>query len=693
MEMTQDRLAATRPFPYDAHYAPSGDGSAASVQPIMQFDTSSAQPASSAPSPIADRYARMATIGLALLALVTLAIYWRGLGGPFLLDDGVTFPIIERWLAGQATFAETVLGRGSALTGRPVAMGSFALSAALGGFEPFSFKLGNLIIHLLCGLLVWQLLRRLLALDPRLSGQARLLATIASGIWLLHPIQVSTVLYSVQRMAQLSTLLVLAAVLVYLIARQELAAGQARPARSKLFLTFPLLVLLGLLSKQNAAVAPLICAVVEWTCFKRDGVAVRPVRIFFGLFLFAPAVAVLASLLFAPQWLLGGYSEWDFTLAQRLLSEPRALMAYLGNIVLPHGPGLGVYTDDFAISTGLFSPISTATSIVALVAISVAAWAWRASAPSACLGWFFFLAAHAVESTFLPVELYYEHRNYLPLVGLALALMGLAALLPPRLLSRPGYSLQLLGVTALAIAALATITSSRVSVWQRMDTIAAEGVREHPHSLRALYDQSGALLGRGDLRGNIALMESLAASRDPRRRWLGRINLITARCRAGMASDRAALDAIAAQSPPSATVFEVQALRLLARFNAAQGCGFESHELAGAIVRTIEAMPSQPESSRPKWLTRLLAAEIYASIGDLAAAQAQAQVAWTASGDLPTGILLAKILAARGSGEDAIRVLSELERRMKPYDSLGQSELQVIRRMLAAAPASNAPAR
>ena len=650
----------------------------------MRFDASSAPPASAVPAPTDVAYARLAAIGLTLLVLAAAAIYWRGLSGPFLLDDGVTFPVIQRWLAGQASFAEAVLGRGSPLAGRPVAMASFALTSTLGGFEPFSFKLGNLVVHLLCGLLVWQLLRRLLALDPRLSAQAPLLATIASGLWLLHPLQVSTVLYSVQRMAQLSTLLVLAAVLVYLVARQEIATGQLRPARSKLFLTFPLLVLLGLLSKQNAAVAPLICAAIEWTCFKRDGAAARPVQAFFGLFLFAPALVALASLAFAPQLLLGGYSEWDFTLAQRLLSEPRALMAYLGHIALPYGPALGLYTDDFAASTGLLSPISTLSSIVALIAISVAAWFWRASAPSACLGWFFFLAAHAVESSFLPVELYYEHRNYLPLVGVALALVGLTALLPQRLRSRPGYRLQLLGAAALAIAALATITSSRVSVWQRMDTIATEGVREHPHSLRALYDLSGVLLARGDLRGNIALMESLAAIPDPRRRWLGRHNLITARCRAGLPADRAALDAIAAQAPPSSTVFEIQALRLLGRFNAARGCGFEAREFADTVVRTLAATPTQPESSRPKWLTRLLAAEVYASVGDLAAAQTQAEIAWAASGDLPTGALLAKILAARGATDGALRVLAELERRMKPYDSLGQSELAAIRQMLAA---------
>ncbi|UHQ22568.1 hypothetical protein LVB77_18235 [Lysobacter sp. 5GHs7-4] len=647
-------------------------------------ESASAVPTPASPVSADGRYARMAAFALAALALATFAIYWRGLTGPFLLDDGVTFPVIERWLAGQASYAEAVLGRGSPWAGRPVAMASFALNAALGGFAPFSFKLGNLLIHLLCGVLVWQLLRRLLALDPRLSGQARLLATIASGLWLLHPIQVSTVLYSVQRMAQLSTMLVLAAVLVYVLARQELAAGQTRPARSKLFLTFPLLVLLGLLSKQNAAVAPLLCTVVEWGCFKRDAAASRPLRAFFGVFLLAPAALALLSLAVAPQWLLGGYSEWAFTLPQRLLSEPRALMAYLGQIVLPHGPSLGLYTDDFATSTGLLSPVSTLSSIVALVAISVAAWAWRAAAPSACVGWFFFLAAHAVESTFLPVELYYEHRNYLPLAGLALAAVGLTALLPERLQARPAYRLQVLAVAALAIVSLAAITASRVSVWRSMDTIASEGLREHPQSLRARYDFSGVLLARGDLRGNIALMQNLAASPDLRQRWLGRINLITARCRAGQVSDRGALAELVAQAPPSTTVFDVQALRLLARFNAAQGCGFESRELAAAIVRVLDAMRAQPESSRPKWLLRLLAAEIYAGTGDLAASRAQAERAWTASGDLPTGTLLAKVMAAQGADASAIAVLGELERRMKPYDSRGQAELAAIRAMLAA---------
>ncbi|SFK41695.1 hypothetical protein [Lysobacter sp. cf310] len=625
---------------------------------------------------------RLASIGFALLALATLAIYWPGLNGPFLLDDGVTFPPIQRWLAGQASLAEAVLGRGSQLTARPVAMASFALSAMLGGDTPFSFKLGNLILHVLCGLLVWQLVRRLLELDPRLAARAPFLATIASGLWLLHPIQVSTVLYSVQRMAQLSTALVLAAVLLYLLARRELAEGRVRSALFKLFVTFPLLVVLGLLSKQNAAVAPLICLAIELSYFGFAGKG--PVRAFFAAFVLLPGTAVLASLLLAPDWLLGGYAEWDFSPMQRLLSEARALTSYLGLILWPRGPGMGVYTDDFALSTGLFSPPATALSVLALLAASAGAAYWRKAAPSLCAGWFAFLAAHAVESSLLPVELYYEHRNYLPLTGLVLAAVGATALLPAGATTRKTYRMQLAGAALVIIVALATVTAGRVSVWRSLDSISAEGLREHPHSLRAIYDRGNVLLARGDIQGNLALMVSLAASEDPRHRLLGRLHVIRARCDAGLPVVRADYAGIAPLLLPKLTIFELQALRSLAVTQQRRGCAIAAHELGDLIAQAAETAGAQPESARPKWLVRLLAAETYARAGDLAAAETQARIGWSASGDLPTGVLLAKILAARGAREDAARIWLELDSRIKPYDSLGRSELAQIRAMLTA---------
>ncbi|RYH21168.1 MAG: hypothetical protein EON54_25775, partial [Alcaligenaceae bacterium] len=251
-----------------------------------------------------------------------------------------------------------------------------------------------------------------------------------AAIWLLHPLHASTVLYAVQRMAQLSALFTLGAVCVFLVARQQLVDGPTRAAQLNLFVSFPLLVFLGVLSKQNAAVAPAICLVLELAYFGKNSRPGATVRNFFAVFLALPAFAVAGILLLAPRILLATYDEWDFTLAERLLTQPRALIDYIGMLLLPRGLQMGLYTDDFAISHDLFSPLSTLWCILTLAWISVLAVVMRKRAPSVFAGWFFFLAAHSIESGFLPLELYYEHRNYLPAFGLFLAMVGLLALVP-----------------------------------------------------------------------------------------------------------------------------------------------------------------------------------------------------------------------------------------------------------------------
>ena len=162
--------------------------------------------------------------------LLTTALYWAGLKGPFVLDDFENFVGLQRWLAGQDTWQSVIFGQQSLLTARPLAMASFLLSASLGGMTPFAFKLGNLLVHLLCGALVWQVVRLAARQDTVLSERAEGIAVAVAALWLLHPFNASTVLYAVQRMTQLGTLFALAAVWTYLSARTELIAGQTRKA-------------------------------------------------------------------------------------------------------------------------------------------------------------------------------------------------------------------------------------------------------------------------------------------------------------------------------------------------------------------------------------------------------------------------------------------------------------------------------
>lgn len=626
---------------------------------------------------------------LVVALLLTTALYWSGLSGPFLFDDTFNLSPVLQWHAGQAPWQSAIFPNASVLLSRPVAMASFALTTWVGGGDTFSFKLGNLIVHLACGLLGWAVLRRALARDARLAPQAELLAALAAAFWLLHPLQVSTVLYAVQRMAQLSTLFTLAAVWCYLAARQQLVEGRYRPAWLNLFLAFPLLVLLGVLSKQNAAIAPALCLVLELAYFSRDDRRGRSVATFFGLFLVLPVLACVALLATAPAKLLGGYANWDFTLWQRLLTQPRALMDYLGMLLVPRGPLMGLYTDDFTVSQGLLSPPSTLLALLALVALSITAIALRKRAPSVFAGWFLFLVAHAVESSFLPLEMYYEHRNYMPSLGVFLALLGMTALVPAHLQTNV-LSPRQLGIFAVVGFALVlgVATFGRVLVWQDADGIARQALRHHPDSMRLRFDMSDRALFRGDYEAALAPMRYLAASDDPELRQAGNLSLFAIRCmRKDRDLGREELDRAVAAKVPFLTTYDAQAFMRLSVTSREIGCNnIDAGTVAQYLDRIVDAASGQPENSQPKWLSRSIVAEMHMYAGAWQPALRQAGLAWQGSGHHPNaGALLTSINIRAGNLAAAEVMLAEVIRITPADDRNGQAVIASLREMIAAA--------
>ena len=622
---------------------------------------------------------------LLLALLATVGAYWTGLNGPFLFDDPSNLEPVRLWLTGKLLLAEVILPQPSLIYSRPVSMASFVLNALVFGDSGFGFKLGNLLVHLACGVLGYAMLRRALRLDARLAPQAGLLAALAAAIWLLHPLHVSTVLYAVQRMAQLSALFTLAAVWVFLVARQHLADGRTRAALLHLFLSFPLLVVLGVLSKQNAAAAPAICLALELAYFSKNTRPGATVRNFFAVFLVLPALVVAGILLLAPQKLLASYDEWDFTLGERLLTQARVLVDYMGMLLWPRGPQMGLYTDDFATSHGLFSPPSTLLCILVLVGISVLAVVVRKRAPSVFAGWFFFLAAHTVESGFLPLELYYEHRNYLPAFGLFLGAAGLLALVPefktnvlaPR-------KLGLLAVGGLALV-LALATHGRALVWRDIATIAQLGAVNHPDSMRAQFDVSYWALWRKDYPTAIAAMNRLLASDNPRNRQMGQLSLVAINCARGESADSPALlQQAASANLPRLTVYESQAFGRLQMISDAHDCRpLKRSEITEALQRILDSARSQPEKASPKYAARYYLANLYASDGQWQAARKNIELAWDGGRDLKIGAFLAKVCLHEGDLECMQQVIGELERIVRPYEKLGMAELTDLKQLLA----------
>ncbi|HKU17791.1 MAG TPA: hypothetical protein VJP80_00810 [Candidatus Saccharimonadales bacterium] len=387
--------------------------------------------------------------------LLTAAVYWPGLYGAWLFDD---YPNIVDNNGVQPhhfnipSLMEAALSSPSSEFKRPLVSLSFALNYLATGLDPYWMKFTNLIIHLLNGLLVYLLAQSLLALvkPDSVKERDRKIAVLIAAGWMLLPINLTAVLYTVQRMESMANLFLLLGLIGYVAGRQRMLASASLsivqgygpiPLRRTGFLlcafniTVPTAI--GVLAKETAAMLPLYAFLIEWAVLGFRSVAPRETGelitspridarlvVLFLVVLVLPLVAGLA-------WLLPGvlnpiaWATRDFTLRTRLLSEARIIVDYIGWTLLPTPHALSFYNDDFQISNGLFKPWSTFASILALITLVACAWRLRQRRPLVALGIALFLGCHLLTGTILPLELIYEHRNYFASFGLMLVLIPL----------------------------------------------------------------------------------------------------------------------------------------------------------------------------------------------------------------------------------------------------------------------------
>ena len=360
----------------------------------------------------------------------TIIAYFPGLHGGFMFDDLpnlVNNPQVHLHSLSLANLASASFSSGAGILRRPVSMLTFALNYYFFGPAPFSFKLVNLIIHILTGVALYVLGRQLLNAYRRIhnpaltENNAAWIALAASAAWLLHPLNLTAVLYVVQRMTSLSTLFTVAGLCFYTWGRWRRWNGQnGLPLMLAGILGFGLLALL---SKESGALLPLYMFVIEYSLFrfrKQDGTPDPVVRQFFLWSLVVPAIGGLIWMAADPRPFFGGYAFRSFTPMERLLTEARVIVLYLRLICLPSLRHLALYHDDIAISRGLFHPLDTLPSVAFIVTLLVTGFAVRRRAPLLSLGILWFFAGQVLESTVLPLEIAFEHRNYLADYGILL---------------------------------------------------------------------------------------------------------------------------------------------------------------------------------------------------------------------------------------------------------------------------------
>lgn len=427
--------------------------------------------------------------------LFTLLIFLPGLGGGFEFDDIANIianPHLK--LEGLTLFSlrDAAFSGFAGPLGRPLSMLSFALNYYFTGFDPFYFKLTNLIIHLLAGLGVYVLSRRLLA-QIRRSGESALtddraawMALAITAAWLWHPLNLTSVLYVVQRMASLSGLFAFWALALYVMGRIQINEGNLRAGIWRIVVGAVLFGGLSMLSKENGALVPFYMLVVEITMFQfctPTGAGKRFLLLFYVVSVLLPVLVGLAFLLLHPHWLAVAYEGRDFTLAERLLTQACVLFFYLRLAVFPTLPSMGIFHDDFPLSRGIFDPWTTAPAVFGIGVLLIIAILTIKRAPVLSFGLLWFFVGQSLESTILPLDMVYEHRNYVPLYGILFA--GFYYFFHPRLDAIP-IKLRA-GGAVFVLAGLALSTGMRANQWSTEFGHALSEVRNHPLSSRANY--------------------------------------------------------------------------------------------------------------------------------------------------------------------------------------------------------------
>jgi len=427
---------------------------------------------------------------LTLIGIATVLIYYPGLQGPFVFDDTTNIVYNARVAISDLSsqgLLQAAYSNESGILKRPLATLSFALNHYFsGGYQnTFPYKVTNLAIHLFnAGFVYWLVLLLLKRNHSRLATPLdEWLPALITAAWALHPLNLTTVLYTVQRMNSLAALFVLAGLIIYVYSRQRI---EQQRLYGFIIMGVGLVTTLtfGLLNKENAALLPLFMLIIEFTFYDRSKLndsQRTKLKWFYTLTVLAPLTLICFWLLIRPELILSAYVGRDFSITQRLLTEPRILWFYVSLIAIPDIARLSLFHDDIAISTGIFSPWTTSLSLIGLIAVFALAILTKRKYPIFSFSVLWFLVGHSMESSFIGLEIAHEHRNYLPMIGLLTG--GMYGLLT--LLKRAVRTMLPIIAGFALVTCFGVVTYVRADTWASESGIIGSMAKYHPKSARA----------------------------------------------------------------------------------------------------------------------------------------------------------------------------------------------------------------
>jgi len=425
-----------------------------------------------------------------VIALLGFLIYFNSLEVPFIFDDGPHIPENPHIRLEELTIDKLLSAAQDSPASRPVANISFALNYFFHGYDVTGYHIFNIAVHVLGAIFFFYFLLRTLSLPAaRINPEYHFaIAGLASLIWLAHPIQTQSVTYIVQRMNSMAGMFYLLSLWLYVEARLI-----KRPWTRNMLVTGSILsAVMALGSKEIAITLPLVVYLYEWYFFQDLNTAwlrksLKYVLLISAVFITVGWVYFEGS---PVETILRMYEQCDFSPFERILTETRVIVFYVTLLLLPIPSRLNL-DHGFTISTSLFDPITTFLALLFLIALlgTATVTAKRFRVFSFFIFWF--IINLFLESSFIGLELIYEHRLYIPSCTFAVLF---SYILIERLWKWRQWALVL---SLVLIFFYGTATVIRNNVWKDELTLWSDAVSKNPASQRGFHNLGNALAAQG----------------------------------------------------------------------------------------------------------------------------------------------------------------------------------------------------
>jgi protein O-mannosyl-transferase len=343
-----------------------------------------------------------------------LIIYSNSFYGDWHFDDYfniVTNPYIQIKSFSWDNIKSCIYGLAQERPSRPLSYLSFALNYYFDGTNVFGYHLVNFVIHYLAAIFLFLFIFNTLKLPllrDKYNSIAYPVALLATLFWTINPVWVTSVTYIVQRMASMAGLFYIMSMYFYLKSRTS------RSLKYSLFffILCSVAALASVLSKENAAMLPVSIFLYDLLLIR--GVSKDSIKKYFKIALLPIIIVIVAGFIYVDfSTVPDSYKMRNFTMVQRLLTEPRVIIFYLTLLFFPLNSRLTLLYD-IDVSRSLFLPWTTLPAILFILAAIGFAFYIAKKQPLFSFCIIFYFLNHLIEGSIFNLELIYEHRNYIP---------------------------------------------------------------------------------------------------------------------------------------------------------------------------------------------------------------------------------------------------------------------------------------